>query len=43
MPGTKWKDDPQWRIDRYIEAQVWDDRPILEFLSKDTFDEEKTS
>jgi len=29
----------KWRIDRYIEVQVWDDRPIWEFFSQ-TSDEE---
>jgi len=24
LPGMKWKEDPKWRIDRYIEVQVWD-------------------
>lgn len=38
MPGTRWQSEPQRRIDRYIEAQVWDERPIREFLSTSTFD-----
>jgi len=38
MPGTKWQSEPQWRIDRYIEAQVWDERPIWELLSTNTLD-----
>lgn len=38
MPGARWQSEPSWRIDRYIEAQVWDERPIWEFLSTSTFD-----
>jgi len=34
LPRMKWKEDPKWRIDRYIEVQVWDDRPIWEFFSQ---------
>ncbi len=32
MPGDKWKTEKHWRYDRFIEAQVWDDRPIWDFL-----------
>ncbi|WP_216594182.1 hypothetical protein [Synechococcus sp. PCC 6312] len=32
MPGDKWKTEEYWRYDRFIEVQVWDDRPIWEFL-----------
>lgn len=32
MPGDKWKTEESWRYDRFIEAQVWDERPIWEFL-----------
>lgn len=32
MPGDKWKTEEYWRYDRFIEAQVWDDRPLWEFL-----------
>ncbi len=32
MPGDKWKTEEYWRYDRFIEAQVWDDRPIWEFV-----------
>ena len=32
LPGDKWKWEDQWRYDRFIEVQVWDDRPIWEFL-----------
>jgi hypothetical protein len=33
LPGIKWKEDPKWKIDRYVEVQVWDDRPIWDFLT----------
>lgn len=36
MPGMRWQFESQWRSDRYIEAQVWDERPIWEFLSMST-------
>lgn len=32
LPGDKWKSVEQWRYDRFIEVQVWDDRPIWEFV-----------
>jgi hypothetical protein len=33
MPGERWKiDDPLRRLDRFIEVQVWDERPISLFL-----------
>jgi hypothetical protein len=32
MPGDKWKTEEYWRYDRFIEAQVWDDRPIWKFV-----------
>ncbi len=28
MPGDRWKTDPSMQYDRFIEVQVWDDRPI---------------
>ena len=34
MPGDKWKTEEHWRYDRFIEAQVWDDRPIWEFVER---------
>jgi hypothetical protein len=34
MPGDRWKYEERWRHDRYIEAQVWDDRPIREFIRR---------
>ncbi len=32
MPGDHWQTDNRRRFDRFIEVQVWDGRPILEFL-----------
>ena len=32
IPGDRWKTEEHWRYDRFIEAQVWDDRPIWQFL-----------
>jgi hypothetical protein len=32
MPGDKWKTEEHWRYDRFIKVQVWDDRPIWEFV-----------
>ena len=34
MPGDKWKTEEHWRYDRFIEAQVWDDRPIWKFVER---------
>ena len=28
MPGDRWKTDPAMKYDKFIEVQVWDDRPI---------------
>jgi hypothetical protein len=28
MPGTRWETDPAMTYDRFIEVQVWDDRPL---------------
>jgi hypothetical protein len=33
MPGDRWKTDPTMQYDRFIEVQVWDSRPIVEWLS----------
>jgi hypothetical protein len=34
MPGHHWKHDYSRRFDRFIEVQIWDERPLLEhFLS----------
>ncbi len=35
MPGDRWMTDPSKRYDRFIEVQVWDERPILAFLKGD--------
>jgi hypothetical protein len=32
MPGDRWKNDPTMKYDKFIEVQVWDDRPIKEWL-----------
>ena len=34
MPGNKWKTEEHWRYDRFIEVQVWDDRPIWIFINR---------
>ena len=32
LPGDRWMTDPSMRYDRFIEVQVWDDRPIKRVL-----------
>ena len=32
LPGDRWKVEEKWRYDRFIEAQIWDARPIERFL-----------
>lgn len=32
LPGDRWKVEEKWRSDRFIEAQIWDARPIERFL-----------
>ncbi len=32
MPGDRWKTDPAMKYDKFIEVQVWDDRPIEAWL-----------
>ena len=32
LPGDRWKVEEAWRYDRFIEAQIWDIRPIEKFL-----------
>jgi hypothetical protein len=32
MPGDRWKSDLTMKYDRFIEVQVWDDRPIRQRL-----------
>jgi len=29
----RWKTDPAMKYDKFIEAQVWDDRPIKDLLA----------
>lgn len=33
MPGARWMTDPSMRYDKFIEVQVWDDRPIKRLLN----------
>ena len=35
MPGDRWQTDPSMRYDKFIEVQVWDDRPIKRVLLAD--------
>lgn len=32
LPGDRWKVEEAWRYDRFIEAQIWDVRPIERFI-----------
>lgn len=32
LPGDRWKVEEAWRYERFIEAQIWDVRPIEKFL-----------
>jgi hypothetical protein len=32
MPDASWMADHRRRFDRYVEVQVWDERPINDFL-----------
>jgi hypothetical protein len=32
LPGDRWMTDPTMKYDKFIEVQVWDDRPIRECL-----------
>ncbi len=34
LPGVHWQSDHLRRFDRFIEVQVWDERPIVEFLAR---------
>ena len=36
LPGERWQREPSMLYDRFIEAQVWDDRPIKRFLRRET-------
>jgi hypothetical protein len=33
-PGEQWKTEPSRLYDKFIEVQVWDDRPIWSFLQR---------
>ncbi len=33
LPGDRWKVEEAWRYDRFIEAQIWDVRPLEKFLA----------
>jgi hypothetical protein len=35
MPGERWKVEPSMQYDRFIEMQVWDNRPIGRFLDRE--------
>ena len=43
MPGERWRTDHQRRYDRFIEVQVWDERPILRFLNNAAPDHRQSS
>ncbi len=32
MPDASWAEDRRRRFDRFVEVQVWDERPIIDFL-----------
>jgi hypothetical protein len=34
LPGERWKTDLSMRYDRFIEVQVWDDRPVRGYLKQ---------
>ena len=34
LPGERWKTDPTMKYDKFIEVQVWDDKPICLFLAR---------
>ena len=31
-PGDRWKTDPDWEHDIYVEAQIWSDEPLRAYL-----------
>ena len=35
LPGERWQREPSMLYDRFIEAQVWDDRPIKRHLKQE--------
>jgi hypothetical protein len=34
-PGDRWKSDPDWEHDLYVEAQIWSDEPLAAYLAPD--------
>ena len=32
-PGDRWKNEPGWEHDLYVEAQIWSDEPLRGFLA----------
>jgi hypothetical protein len=32
-PGERWKTEPEWEHDVYVEAQIWCDEPLRPFLA----------
>jgi hypothetical protein len=43
MPGDRWMTDPTMKYDKFIEVQVWDDRPIRECLGARMWADGQTS
>ena len=35
LPGDRWKTEASMRYDRFVEVQVWDDRPLRSLLARD--------
>lgn len=33
MPGDRWKTEPAMKYDKFIEVQIWDDRPLKDQLA----------
>ena len=31
-PGERWKSEPDWKNDLYVEAQIWSDEPMAAYL-----------
>jgi hypothetical protein len=34
MPADRWKTEPSMQYDKFVEMQVWDDRPINQYLDR---------
>lgn len=32
-PGDRWKSEPEWEHDIYVEAQIWSDEPLRAFVA----------